>query len=61
MDILLLLAPIALPLLAAAGHAVAGWRRTHLAARSSRPTGRARMGSPAPKRRRSSARAAALS
>ena len=36
-----------------------GLRRTHLAARSSRPTGRARIGAPFSQRRRSSASAAA--
>jgi hypothetical protein len=40
--------------------ASAGSRRTHFAARSSAPTGRARIGSPARKRRRSLASSSAL-
>ena len=39
--------------------ASSGLRRTHLAARSSRPTGRATIGRPSPNRRRSSATASA--
>jgi hypothetical protein len=45
---------------AADSAATSGFRLTHFAARSARPTGRAAIGSPAWKRRKSSARAAAL-
>ena len=52
--------PISINNPAASSTAAAGRRRAHLAARSSRPAGLAAIGSPRSKRRRSSARAAAL-